>query len=242
MKHLKRHLSPATVISLVALFVALGSSAYAATAMLPKKSVKTKHLAQGVVTTTKLRNGAVTTAKIRNGAVTAQKIGAGAVGSTQLLDGGVRSGDLGGGVVTTGKLKDGAVTSDKLDDGAVTNAKLGADSVTAGKLQDGAVSASKLSPAFLGQLVKDVSYVTKTSVEFFPSDSAKVTADCPTGKQVIGGGARINGAVTNVALTESGPTSDSTSMSVPGWTAAAAEFKEEAADWTLSVTAICAEL
>lgn len=239
MKHLKKHLSFANAIACTALFVALGGSAYAVTAMLPKKSVKTKHLAKGLVTTQKLRNGAVTAAKIRTGAVTGAKIGAGAVGSTQLLDGGVRSGDLGGGVVTTGKLKDGAVTTDKLANGDVTNAKLGADAVSSGKIQDGAVTAAKLAPTFNAQLVKDVSYVTKASELVFPSDFARVTADCPAGKQVIGGGARINGVVANVVLVESGPTSDGVSSSVPGWTAAATEFKEEPADWTLEVTAIC---
>ena len=65
--------SPALVVSLIALFVALGGTTYAATS-LPKNSVGTKQLKKSAVTAKKLKKGAVTTAKIRNGAVTAAKI------------------------------------------------------------------------------------------------------------------------------------------------------------------------
>lgn len=222
--------SPATVLSLIALFVALGSGAYAATSI-PKNSINTSRLAKGAVTALKLRDGAVTPPKLRDSAVTSEKIG----------DGAVRSSALGGGVVTTTKLKGDSVTSDKLADGAVTNPKLAADAVATGKLQDGAVTAAKLSATFNDQLVKNVSYVTKTSEIFFPMDFAEITAECPAGKQVIGGGARINGTVSTVALVESGPTVDGSGKRV-GWKAVATEFKEEAADWTVEATAICAEL
>lgn len=58
-------LSFANVVSVLALFVALGGSAYAAT-QIPRNSVGTKQL----------KNGSITAAKIRNGAVTAAKLGA----------------------------------------------------------------------------------------------------------------------------------------------------------------------
>jgi hypothetical protein len=229
-KHLKRHLSPATVLSSIALFAALAGGAYAATAMLPNKSVKTRHLAKGVITTQKLRNGAVTAAKIRNGNVIAGKIAPGAVGPLQLLDGGVRSRDLGGGVVTAGKIKNGSVTTEKL----------AADAVTTGKLSDGAVTAAKLAPSFGAQLVKNVSYVTKAS-GIIPIDEETLTAECPAGKQVLGGGGRILGGTKKVALIESAPAINATGSRV-GWTASAREYEVEAADWTLEVYAICAEL
>lgn len=52
--------SPAMMVASVALFVALGGSAYA----VGKNSVGTKQLKNGAVSTPKLKNGAVTTAKI----------------------------------------------------------------------------------------------------------------------------------------------------------------------------------
>jgi hypothetical protein len=55
--------SPAFVIALIALFVALGGTTYAATSLRPNS-----------VGTTQLKNNAVTAPKIKNGAVTAAKI------------------------------------------------------------------------------------------------------------------------------------------------------------------------
>ncbi len=231
----------ANVLSCMALFVALSGVAYAATT-LDQKSVKTKHLAKGVVTTQKLRNAAVTAAKIRNGAVIGSKIATGAVGSTQLADGGVRSVDLGGGVVTSGKLKNGAVTEDKLSNGAVTNSKLAANAVGTGKIQDGAVTAAKLSSSFNAQLVKDVSYATATSVSNTSDPTKTATATCPTGKQVIGGGAKVIGGDVLIAVTESAPTPPNAESKRTGWTAAASEATASTANWAVEAYAICAEL
>jgi N-acetylmuramoyl-L-alanine amidase CwlA len=174
-----------------------------------KNSVKAKSIAKGAVTAPKLRNGAVTRPKIRNGAVIGTKIAVGAVGSNQLLDGGVRSVDLGGQIVTTAKLKDGAVT------------------------------AAKLAPSLNGQLVKNVSYVTKTSASN-PNDSKSETVSCPSGKQVTGGGARVVGASAKVALAESAPTVNGEGKRT-GWTAAAREVEAEGENWAIEAYAICAE-
>jgi len=239
---LKRQMSVANAISVLALFVALSGAAYAATT-LAQKSVKTRHLARGAVTTQKLRNGAVTAAKLRNGAVIGSKLGLGAVGSSQLLDGGVRSADLGGGVVTTGKLKDGAVTSEKLASSAVTTPKLAADSVATGKIEDGAVTGAKLAPAFSAQLVKDVAYVTKASATD-GTDEKSVTAECPTGKQVTGGGARVVRDTLpeseGIHLVDSFPALSGEGKRT-GWTATAREIvTANTGTWTLEVYAICA--
>jgi hypothetical protein len=205
LNHLKRHLHPATVISCIALFVALGGAAYAVSP-LGSKSVKTKNLANGSVNTLKLRSGAVTTLKIRNGAVTGAKIAPGAVGATQIANGAVRSSALGGGVVTEAKIK------------------------------NGAVSQAKLSTSFAAQLLKNTQYVVKTGVS--NSEPKSETAECPAGKEVIGGGARLLGANTQLALTESAPVINGGGK----WVASAVEFAPEAGDWSIQVVAVCAEL
>lgn len=242
MNHLKRHLSVANVLSCVALFVALSGAAYAAGAI-GNKSVKTRHLGNGSVTTRKLRNGAVTAAKIRNGAVIGTKIATGAVGATQLADGSVRSIALGGGVVTTSKLKDKAVTGEKLAGNSVSSSKLTAGAVITGHIQEGAVTRVKLAPNVLEPVVKYVSYVTGVS-GLGPSPNLKTAAaECVPGatrKQVIGGGARILGANTKVALIESAPILDGAGNRV-GWKVAANEFAEETEDWAVEAYAICAE-
>ena len=233
MKQLKRHLTVANVLSAAALFMALGGAAYAAKLMLPKKSVKTQNLANGAVTNLKLRNGAVTPLKIRNGAVTGAKIATGAVGSTQLADGGVRSVDLGGGVVTEGKLKN----------GAVGEAKLGANAVTTGKIGNEAVTGAKLSASILSQLAKNITYATEQTVANTSENPKFVTAKCPTGKVVIGGGARITGAeVSKVAVTESFATSPDANGKRTGWSAVAFEMAAEPKAWGVEAFAVCAEL
>jgi hypothetical protein len=65
--------SPALVVSVVALIVALGGTSYAAFS-LPKGSVGTKQLKNKAVTNAKLARNSVGTANIKNGGVTASKI------------------------------------------------------------------------------------------------------------------------------------------------------------------------
>ncbi len=163
MKILKRHLNVPTVLSAMALFVALGGVTYAATAA--KNSVKAKSIAKGAVTTPKIKNLAVTSGKIGNGAVISAKIGASAVGGTQIADGSVRSVELGGGVVTNPKIQNGAVNDAKLATNAVTSNKINAEAVTTGKLGNEAVTGAKMSSSILGQLVKNVTYTPAKSDE-----------------------------------------------------------------------------
>jgi hypothetical protein len=238
-KHLSKHLSFANVIACIALFVALSGAAYAATT-LGKKSVKTQNLANGSVTTLKLRGGSVTNLKLRNGAVTGAKIANATIGSSQLANGAVRSEQLGGGVVTSAKLKNGAVTGEKIGGNAVGANQLGPNSVVTAKIQDGAVSSTKLAPSLLASLVKNVSYVTKASLSNSSETAKTATASCPTGKQAIGGGARIAGAgLTAVAVTESVPAVSAEKRT--GWIAAASVIGTEPNAWAVESFAICAE-
>jgi hypothetical protein len=249
LKQLSRHLNPATVLSCIALFVALSGAAYAAG--IGKKSVKTQHLGNGSVTTLKLRGGAVTTPKLRNLAVTTAKLrnlavsnpklGDAAVTSTKLANGAVRSAALGGQVVTTGKLKNGGVTEEKLANNVVGTEKLTANAVATGKVQDGAVSAAKLNSGLLAQLVKNVTYETKTSTLTASETPKEATVECPGGKVAIGGGAKVIGGTT-VALTDSGPTPPNADGKRIGWSAAAAEMVADAGNWSVEVYVVCAEL
>ena len=83
-------LSPALVISVIALFVALGGVGYAA----------------ATVGTDDIQTGAVTSPKIHNAAVNTQKLAAGAVGNGKIADFAVTSGKLGSDSVTAPKLAD----------------------------------------------------------------------------------------------------------------------------------------
>jgi hypothetical protein len=239
---LKKHLSFANVMSCVALFMALSGVAYAAT--LGKNAVKTKNIANGAVTAAKIKNSSVTAAKLANGAVIGSKIANGAVGASKLAEASVRSSALGGGVVTTGKLKDLSVTEGKLANSAVTGAKLGASSVETGKLAKESVTGEKLSVSLLGQLVKNVIYPTAvTSVVDDTTEEKSATAECPAGKEAIGGGARVVGTeVKTVALTQSSPSANLVTGKTTGWFAQAREIAPEGKAWGVEVHVVCAEL
>jgi hypothetical protein len=98
-RHLRR--SPATAISLVALFVALGGTGYAAFAV-PPNSVGSAQLQNGAVITSKIANGAVTPAKLLPGLTVSHATSAD--GLTALRSGQSESGTFaaGGGSSTGG--------------------------------------------------------------------------------------------------------------------------------------------
>ena len=74
-KRFVRRPSPAMIVALLALCLAVGGTAVAAGKLkLGKNAVKTKNLKNGAVTKDKIGNGAVTEAKIAAGAVSAAKL------------------------------------------------------------------------------------------------------------------------------------------------------------------------
>src|SRR5215207_10905879 len=102
---LRRRLSFANLMSVIAVFIALGGSSYAIS-KLPKNSVGKKQLKANAVTTAKIKKFAVTKAKIKDGAVDGAKIKDGAVDGE--------------------KIKDGAVTGAKVADGSLTQTDINA--------------------------------------------------------------------------------------------------------------------
>jgi hypothetical protein len=76
-------LSYANVMATIAVFIAVGGTAYAG-ATLGNGVVQTRNIANGAVTSPKIRNGAVSTAKLANGAVTAGKLSVTLPGAQQL--------------------------------------------------------------------------------------------------------------------------------------------------------------
>lgn len=230
MSKLKRHLSVANVLSVIAVFIALGGSAFAAM-KLQAGQVKAVNIARQAVTNAKLKTQAVTSGKIKNGGVVNADLGAGAVSNSKLANGAVGSSKLG---------KE-AVTSAALAKKAVTEAKLGAESVGTGKIDNEAITSAKISSSVWKQLIKNVQYVTETSPNN-SEDEKSITASCPNGKEAIAGGARVNApAGVKVALNGDYPAVASNNART-GWIASGRETPEEAGNWQIVAYAICAEL
>jgi hypothetical protein len=219
-KTIKRHLSASNVIACIALFVALGSTAVAAT-KLGTGQVKAKNIAKQAVTNAKIKTEAVTSGKIKNGSVV--------------------NADLGAGAVNAEKIATGAVIAKKIGKKAVTNRTLADEAVTVGKLGKESVDASKIQASLYGQLVRNVSYYNAGSGKN-AEGTKSATANCPTGKEAIGGGVRLEGSeLGSVAVTASVPVASGNSRT--GWQASAHETGAGPFDdWEISAFVVCAEL
>jgi hypothetical protein len=203
----------------MALFIALGGTAYAAVKLKPNQ-VKAVNIARQAVTNAKIKTQAVTSGKIKNG--------------------GVVNADLGAGAVTGSKIAKEAVTAGALAKKAVTEAKLGPESVGTGKIDNEAITTAKLSSTTLHQLLKNVTYVTVTSG---PQENVAKTmvALCPSGKEAIGGGFRVTGVNEDVVSNESAPEFNAAGARI-GWSASARDLETKPGSWTLLAYAVCAEV
>jgi hypothetical protein len=99
--------SPAMIVALIALFVALGGSTYAAI-KLPKGSVGSKQLRKNAVTSKKIKNGQVKGADIASGAVTGAKIKDGSLGGGDVAESALGKVPAAGNADTLGGLPAGA--------------------------------------------------------------------------------------------------------------------------------------
>jgi trimeric autotransporter adhesin len=216
---LKRHLTVANVLSVTAVFIALSATAVAAT-KLSVGQVKTVNIARQAVTNPKIKQQAVTSGKIKNGGINAL--------------------DIGAGQVTGEKIATGAVTGKKIAKKAVSPRTIAEEAITSGKLANESVVASKLAASFYAQLIKNVTYVNSESAN--NNEVAKsAEAVCPTGKQAIGGGARVNGSLQDVAITGSNPASSGTTRT--GWQAFGRDVEgNPGGNWSIEAFAVCAEL
>lgn len=160
----KFRISPATVISCVALFLAFTGSALA----IGKNTVRSAQIVDGTVRTLDLRDNAVG----------AGKIAPDAVDTTEIAENGVESSDVAPDSLVAGDLAANSVASSEVADQSLTQNDLGPGSVGSSELQAGAVRASELGPI--------VQVTNSTPIK--AGDNAVVTATCPAGTTVISGG------------------------------------------------------
>ena len=80
MKQIRKRLTFANVMSVIAVFLALGATAFAAT-QLPKNSVGSKQLKKNSVTAAKIKKNAVTGAKIKKDTITGAKVNESTLGT-----------------------------------------------------------------------------------------------------------------------------------------------------------------
>ncbi|MBC7462082.1 MAG: hypothetical protein H7287_12025 [Thermoleophilia bacterium] len=130
-------------LSIVAIVIAVGTPASAATVL-----ITAKQLAANSVTSKAIKNGSVSNADLGLASVTAKNLAKGSVTTTALGAGAVTSANIAAGAVTASQLAPGTIPTPTpaftLNDGMVTGAKLAASSVGASNLATGAVTGTKL--------------------------------------------------------------------------------------------------
>lgn len=162
----KIRISPAMIVSCVALFLALTGSALAVG--IGKNSVRSAQIVDGTVRSIDLRDNSVSAPKITADAVGNEELAENSVDSPNVVDDSLTASDLGAA----------SVTSSEVADQSLTDADLGANSVGSSELQAGAVRASELGP---------ISQVSETAA-IKANGNATVSIACPAGTTVISGG------------------------------------------------------
>jgi hypothetical protein len=146
---------------------------------------------------------------------------------------------LGRNTVGAAQLRNGAVTNPKLRNSAVTSAKVANRSLLRRDFAPGQLPAGPTGPAGPAGPAgpPGVSGLERVEVTSPVSSAVTRTASmpCPAGKRLLGGGARLNGTISdNVAIQLSYPGDDNT------YVARAAEIAVNPGTWSLTVFAVCA--
>jgi hypothetical protein len=223
---IRQRLSYANVTATIALFAALGGSAYAAAKLAPNS-----------VGPRQIKAGAVNGAKVRNHSLTGADINLSRLGTVPAATSAKQAGSAPPSGAAGGDLK-GTYPKPTIAGNAVGAAALANNAVGTSALANNAVTNAKLAAGIPGE----VGYLTS----FPPGDSADKTVelDCPAGKLPIGGGAGVFGAPAGtVALVASQIELKSEGGAFNGWLAKAVEVGGGTTEnWRLSVQVACARL
>jgi hypothetical protein len=180
--------SHATVVSYLALFVALGgTTAYAANTIgsddIIDESIQSVDLKNGEVKTSDMANSSVTSLKIHNGSVLTDEIGANAVDGSKILDGAVGNADL-----ATGAVDSASVLNESL-----TNADLGTDSVQATEVADNSLDSGEIVDNSLGSADIGPDAIGSSELANNAVGSANISNEAVTLSDIAG--VAVNGSI-----------------------------------------------
>jgi hypothetical protein len=162
MSRLWKSLTFSNVIALLALFIALGGSVYAASNKIDGSQIKANSLPGN-----RLVPGSVATNQIKKGSIGEAQLKANAVNGKQIKAGAVVAGKIAGGTITGAQIKSGSLGATQINQTTLTG-----------------ISAANIHTV---QYVTS----TATLVPGSKSGTA-ATASCPSGMKVIGGGAALS--------------------------------------------------
>ena len=206
--------SPAMAISVVALFLALAGTAFAA----PKFLVRSANIADGTVRTVDLRDNAVTSPKIADATVTAADLGTDSVGSDEIAKDAVKSDEIAENAVTSSEVAPDSLTAGDLAVGSVTSSEIANQTIDSDEIGPNAVHAEELG----GTVVRT------NSTQLAAGANGTVSVQCQAGEQVLSGGGAPSAY--GVEMTSNAPSGN-------GWFYAASN--KTGATQTITAYALC---
>ncbi len=240
MKHVRKRLTYANVMSSLAVFLVLGGGA-AVAAGLGKNSVGTAQI----------KRNAVKVGKLAPEAVKAGKLAKNAVPTNRLRDNAVSANKIANGSILTDKITDEAVTSGKLAKESVLTDKIGDDEVTGAKVKESSLgevpSAAKLNGQLPSQFLGSEIVLARKTTNVAAGARGFANVACPANHQVISGGVRFDELDDDNRVTYNGPAFSGQTVTIPAadnvptaWQASAVNGSATPDD--LYVWAICAKL
>ncbi len=169
-------------------------------------------------------------------AVTGTAAASGLITGAQIKDNTVGSPDIRNNSIATQDVKNNSLTSLDVRDGSLKTSDFAPGQLSTGPVGPaGAPGAVGATGAVGPQGTPGVSGLEIVSTQSAnDSTVAKIlSANCPAGKQLLGGGARIVGAAGSVAVDESYP------LTATQWRATATEVVATGANWYVNAYAIC---
>jgi hypothetical protein len=221
MSRIRRSLSFSNVVAVMALFFALGGSAYA--------------VAAGKIDGSQIAASSIPGNRLEAKAVGTNQLKPSSIGNAQLKGNAIATKQLQGGAVTEGKIKAGAVGANQIKPGSIGASQIQSGSITGTQVKSGSLGATQINQTTLTGVsaanIHAVQYVVSTVA--MPPEAltpTTATATCPSGMKVIGGGVATSNWEFSNAF-ESTPTGERN-----GWTAKGFAFEQSV---NLIVTAIC---
>lgn len=155
---LERRPSPAMVVALIALFVALSGTTFAAL------KVDSGDIDNNTIVSKDLKNKkAVKSPDVVDGSLTGTDVADGSLTGTDLTDGSLNTADLADNAVNGSKVANGSLTGDDVGDGSLGSGDIADGSLVAGDLADDAVNGAKVDESSLGKVPSASSADSATS-------------------------------------------------------------------------------
>ena len=169
--------TPAFVIAMIALLVAMSGTAVAAG--LAANSVKSKQIVNGQVKSQDLGDNAVDGGKVKDSSLSGGDVLDGSVIGTDVQDGTLAGRDVEDSSLAGVDVQDNSLAGVDVQDNSLTGADVQNDSLTGADIQEGT----------LGLMSNQVRMVSNTTANLANGTGTSISVSCPATEKAIGGGA-----------------------------------------------------